>query len=232
LPPSKEPYTQLQCVLKTHLTPPPLSTLPAQPSVLKATGPTQSSSVSVCGSSDFLSNLLDKVILIHLSYLDLIQTKANSVRSQVAKESVSTASTSLNSTAVTILQRFEDDVRRQLSELSSLEDGLGSPEIYRLSFPPMEKEQRYIMSHIPTPSLPYLCSFLSLLFSAIPIVMTLSQISQICKSLMKEKASRGLTSSLPRPSPSLPTCAPSLPSHTVSGTSWCIGMDTNHQMRC
>jgi hypothetical protein len=68
------------------------------------------------------------------------------VKSQVAKESGSLTSASLNSVAVTILQQFEDNVRKQLSELSSLEEGL-SPERYKAIFPPMEKEQRYIMSH-------------------------------------------------------------------------------------
>lgn len=78
------------------------------------------------------------------------------VRSQVAKES-GTTSTSLNSVAVTMLQQFEDNIRKQLSELSSLEEGL-SPERYKASFPPMEKEQRYIMS-----DLLLLCSSLTLL---------------------------------------------------------------------
>jgi hypothetical protein len=64
--------------------------------------------------------------------------------SQEVSSFAASSSSTLNSTALTILQQFEDKVKRELSELSSLDEGL-SEERYRVSYPPLEREQRYIM---------------------------------------------------------------------------------------
>ena len=67
-------------------------------------------------------------------------------KQQIISQNTSSSSSSsiINPVAFTALQQFEDRIKQQCFNLSTLPDGL-EEERYKIIYPPLEREQRYIM---------------------------------------------------------------------------------------